>query len=430
MPVTRTRSSRSTVQGTNIHRANAVARDPSTISIPEDLEQLHTPQLRNLCRTLNLLNTGARRTLKTRLLNEKNRRQGESAVEAPSSAATVPVAQEQTVPQGSTGFNDAQIAQITSIVQRSMETFFDDRHRETDPVSPAIQRETRQPNDEPANLLDPGDLRQTATSLQRLEQLGQSFPFLTSPELRQVMPTAVPVAHSPADGGFTPEIPAKFIRDIESGEFFELSKLLPKNLNRSNVGSDYPDNNVSFTVSASGISLTPRKPQVLTNIEDWTTAFNTYMLIVVHKFPTRAGELLQYMETIRHAAKTHGGLGWCIYDHKFRYKAANCRTMSWATIDTQLWLRIFTASSEQLREDYSLFSNGPSYKRTGATRDGLCHSYNRGRPCPNKPNCPYAHRCNRPGCGGNHPGYKCSTNEGVSEEATENHTSRGSNRRK
>ena len=28
----------------------------------------------------------------------------------------------------------------------------------------------------------------------------------------------------------------------------------------------------------------------------------------------------------------------------------------------QLWLRIFTASSTQLREDYSLFSNGPSDK--------------------------------------------------------------------
>ncbi len=94
-----------------------------------------------------------------------------------------------------------------------------------------------------------------------------------------------------------------------------LAKLLPKNLNKSNVGSDYPDN-VGFTISSAGISLTPRKPQVLTNIEEWTTAFNTYVLIVVQKFPNRATELLQYMETINlasqglynYAAKTHGGL--------------------------------------------------------------------------------------------------------------------------
>jgi hypothetical protein len=49
------------------------------------------------------------------------------------------------------------------------------------------------------------------------------------------------------------------------------------------------------------------------------------------------------METIRYAAKTHGGLGWCMHDHKFRYKAAACVTLSWANIDMQLRLRIFTA---------------------------------------------------------------------------------------
>jgi hypothetical protein len=86
---------------------------------------------------------------------------------------------------------------------------------------------------------------------------------------------------------------------------------LPQNLNKLNVGSDSSD--VGFTISSMGISLTPRKPQVLTNIEEWTTAFNTYMLIIVQKFPNRASELLQYMETIHHAAKTHSGLGWCMH---------------------------------------------------------------------------------------------------------------------
>ena len=68
------------------------------------------------------------------------------------------------------------------------------------------------------------------------------------------------------------------------------------------------------------------------------------------------------METIRHATKTHGGLGWCIYSHKFRYKAAACRTLSWASIDMQLWLSIFTASSTQLLEDYFLFLKDPQTK--------------------------------------------------------------------
>jgi hypothetical protein len=38
-----------------------------------------------------------------------------------------------------------------------------------------------------------------------------------------------------------PEIPSKYVCDIESGEVFELAKLLPKNLNKLNVGSDYSD---------------------------------------------------------------------------------------------------------------------------------------------------------------------------------------------
>ena len=51
-----------------------------------------------------------------------------------------------------------------------------------------------------------------------------------------------------------------------------------------------------------------RKPQVLTNnSEEWTIAFNTYMIIVVQKFPNHAPELLQYIEIIRHAANAHGG---------------------------------------------------------------------------------------------------------------------------
>ena len=66
-----------------------------------------------------------------------------------------------------------------------------------------------------------------------------------------------------ADGGFMPEIPNKYVCDIKSGEFFELAKLLPKNLSKLNVGSDSSDN-VGFTISTVGISLTPPKPQMLT----------------------------------------------------------------------------------------------------------------------------------------------------------------------
>jgi hypothetical protein len=78
-------------------------------------------------------------------------------------------------------------------------------------------------------------------------------------------------------GDSCPKIPSKYVCDIKSGEFFELAKLLPKNLNKLNVGSDYSDN-VGFTISPTVISLTPCKPQVLTNIKEWTVG-NCYCAV-------------------------------------------------------------------------------------------------------------------------------------------------------
>ena len=241
--------------------------------------ELSISELKNLCRELNFSRAGGRRVLTTRLQNERERL-----------STNTPQSNTQTVPVNHTlsnsnsnareSFSADQLAQITQIVSQSISSFF-----ESQPATTTATRVDEQPTIPPL-----------PTPLERLEQLGQ-FPFLSSSELQQ-QPTS---SHGPvasiqqADGGFTPEIPNKYVRDIESGEFFELAKLLPKNLSKLNVGSDSSDN-VGFTISSTGISLTPRKPQVLTNIEEWTTAFNTYMLIIVQKFPNRASELLQYME--------------------------------------------------------------------------------------------------------------------------------------
>ena len=102
------------------------------------------------------------------------------------------------------------------------------------------------------------------------------------------------------------------------------------------------------------------------------------MGVLTSKLPGRSQELLQYMSLIRHAAQTHRGLDWCIYDHKFRRKAALNATLKWSEIDQQLWLCIFTVSPEILRREYPLFSNGPQpTTSSGAVRGGICHEYNR-----------------------------------------------------
>ena len=157
----------------------------------------------------------------------------------------------------------------------------------------------------------------------------------------------------------------------------------------------------------------PRKP--ITDIEKWATAFTAYMGIFTHAFPTRSQELLQYMSIIRHAAHCHRGLGWCIYDIKFRRKAALAKTLNWSTIDQQLWLMIFTVSPSVLQEQYALFFKGPQQTNSlGAARGATCNDFNRPGRC-FREQCRFSHHCNR--CKGDHSGPICPT-QGHNDSAT------------
>ena len=124
--------------------------------------------------------------------------------------------------------------------------------------------------------------------------------------------------------------------------------------------------------------------------------------VTSERIPSRAQELLQYMTLIRHAAQTHRGLGWCIYYHKFRRKAALNLTLDWSVIDQQLWLMIFTTSPETQSQSYPLFSNGPQSRvSSGGERGGFCNEFNR-TGCCSRQQCQYRHVCNK--CTGPHFG--------------------------
>ena len=93
------------------------------------------------------------------------------------------------------------------------------------------------------------------------------------------------------------DIPAQYVKDIQFGEFFELSKLLPKNLSEFN-----DDGNLVLTLDNSVVRVSKKAntSTSITEIEQWTTAFTTYMSVFTHKFPQRSQELLQYVSLIRY----------------------------------------------------------------------------------------------------------------------------------
>ena len=196
------------------------------------------------------------------------------------------------------------------------------------------------------------------------------------------------------------DIPASYVKDIQSGELFDLSKLLPKNLSMFDE-----DDNLTLTLDNSAIKVTMKRKSSPSQIEQWTTAFTMYMSVFTHKYPFRSQEFLQYLSLIRYAARVHKGLGWAIYDHKFRQKTSLDKSIVWSQIDQHLWLTIFTVSPLALKEEYPLFNSGPQSNASKGGVRGICHQYNRVGVC-SKDQCEYQHICNR--CKSQHPGWDCS----------------------
>ena len=71
------------------------------------------------------------------------------------------------------------------------------------------------------------------------------------------------------------------------------------------------------------------KRKLITNIEEWSTAFSTYMAVMVEQFPQRSLELIEYFRIIRYAANSTPGLAWVVYDNQFRIQAANDHDIYW-----------------------------------------------------------------------------------------------------
>ena len=182
------------------------------------------------------------------------------------------------------------------------------------------------------------------------------------------------------------ELLVKLVKEILSGEFMELSKLLPKNFNSLQPLHDEP---LTLTLENSVIRVNKAKATSITNIEEWTAAFTAYMSVIISKHPSRAAELLEYLSLIKYAAKYHRGLGWCVDDVTFRQKAAANKFIKWSTIDSQLWLKTFTVAPSLMKKELGFFQSGPSSMPSTVRGNEYrtCHNFNKGFSCARTP-CP------------------------------------------
>lgn len=130
------------------------------------------------------------------------------------------------------------------------------------------------------------------------------------------------------------ELPAMLVKDVFSGEFMNLSKLWLRNFNSLEPLHDEPLTLTVENVDNSVIRVNKAEATSITNIQGWTSAFTAHMSVVISKHQNRATELLEYLCLNHYAGKYHRAKGWCVYDVKFRQKAASSYSITWSVIDS------------------------------------------------------------------------------------------------
>ena len=240
--------------------------------------QQTTVQLQELCRRNGLSALGRRSTLEKRLKTA-----GIASAAAPNDqpvnrqlpSTGLPVQQR----ANPNAFTDEQITEIKRLVQDSVAAAARDIAREaaraatgvlqsqapsSSQMTPSVQAVSQDtPGD--AAILGPQEQQQPLQALQSLQPNDGSL-------------TSTPCRHG------TPflEIPANYVKEIQSGEIFYLSKLLPKNLSLHDE-----EDNVSLSLENSVIKVSKKTKAAtsITDIEQWTNAFTTYLSVLLSNSP-------------------------------------------------------------------------------------------------------------------------------------------------
>jgi hypothetical protein len=135
----------------------------------------------------------------------------------------------------------------------------------------------------------------------------------------------------------------------------------------------------------------------VSNIEQWTSAFQIFVAIYTAKYPAEAPALMKYGEVVRGLAEK--GANWNYYDTNFRYlKQKQPQNLPWGSMHFELWLR-----SQQPQSNLpKLATTRNIQNRPAYIPNGYCRKYHKGGQCGG---CAYKHECHK--CNNIHPSIKC-----------------------
>ena len=145
---------------------------------------------------------------------------------------------------------------------------------------------------------------------------------------------------------------------------------------RFTVGLSAPGNGNKPQITLEPASI-PRK---LNSIQQWVTAFHTFMAIYCQKFAGDTAALLKYCETVRAIANKNGN--WAYYDEQFRYlrQSASDRYPR-EEVQWELWLEATSVNLPFRPQRGNLPAGRVGKFRQIPLVKGTCFNFNNGRFC-------------------------------------------------
>ena len=188
---------------------------------------------------------------------------------------------------------------------------------------------------------------------------------------------------------------------IESGQFVDLERLLPKSrlqvVNEEQRMHFVNHDGATFWVPA-------ERDNKINGIQRWDQVFRIYAAIYSKANPARSAEIWQYIHVINTAAASYAWENVMYYNFTFRQLMSERPNRSWAKTYNQLWN---LAMCEPITKSSY---HGPAVKSSTNSNyndwhDRCCWRFNRGEKC-KKWNCRFDHRCRN--CGSwNHDSTVC-----------------------
>jgi len=186
---------------------------------------------------------------------------------------------------------------------------------------------------------------------------------------------------------------------IWEGEFVDFGSLLDPSL----VPDKY---SISVTTPKGESMATPKltlepttAAKKITNIDQWLSAFHTFVAVYCVKHQKEIQNLMKYGETVRDVAVRGGD--WLYYDEQFRFlRQTSPELYPWDIVHWELWHRAvtFRFKSGNFRND----KQAPRSKGKPTMPKGTCWAFNSGKYCGG---CKFEHKCHK--CAGGHSGATC-----------------------